>query len=139
MFKKNLITALKKLYTAFGGQEEVKNNAVDIIDKTADIIEEGSSGGGGAFVVDYVSTGDGNYTFSKTWSEIQTAEQSGKIVLLRLNHEGHIYISYCVEIYSQMGKNGMEYHITSITGASSQVISQARSYFSKSDNSYDFS
>ena len=28
--KKNLIIALKKLYTAFGGNEEVKDNAVDI-------------------------------------------------------------------------------------------------------------
>ena len=42
--KKNLITVLKKLLKAFGGDDEsVKNNAVDIIDKIADNASGGSS------------------------------------------------------------------------------------------------
>lgn len=45
--KKNLITVLKKLLKAFGGDDaKVKNNAVDIIDKIADNVSSGSSGSG---------------------------------------------------------------------------------------------
>lgn len=38
--KRNLINALAALYRAYGGEEELKNNAVDIIYKIADAINE---------------------------------------------------------------------------------------------------
>lgn len=36
--KRNLIGALKALYVAYGGEEEVSNNIVDIIYKIANVI-----------------------------------------------------------------------------------------------------
>lgn len=38
--KRNLVNALAALYAAYGGEEELKNNAVDIIYKIADVINE---------------------------------------------------------------------------------------------------
>lgn len=38
--KRNLVNALAALYRAYGGEEELKNNAVDIIYKIADVINE---------------------------------------------------------------------------------------------------
>ena len=37
--KRNLVGALKALYAAYGGEEELKNNAVDIIYKIADVVQ----------------------------------------------------------------------------------------------------
>jgi hypothetical protein len=37
--KKNLITVLKKLLAAFGGEDTNSNNAVEIVDKIADSVE----------------------------------------------------------------------------------------------------
>lgn len=51
--KRNLVNALAALYKAYGGEEELKNNAVDIIYKIADVINEknnapdGEAGSGG--------------------------------------------------------------------------------------------
>lgn len=38
--KRNLVGALKALYVAYGGKEELNNNAVDIIYKIAEVINE---------------------------------------------------------------------------------------------------
>ena len=38
--KRNLINALTALYRAYGGEEELNNNAVDIIYKIAEVINE---------------------------------------------------------------------------------------------------
>lgn len=38
--KHNLVNALAALYKAYGGEEELNNNAVDIIYKIADVINE---------------------------------------------------------------------------------------------------
>lgn len=41
--KRNLVNALAALYAAYGGEEELKNNAVDIIYKIADVIKRKNS------------------------------------------------------------------------------------------------
>lgn len=46
--KKNLITVLKKLLTAFGGEDTNSNNAVDLVDKIADQVGEGGGSSGGS-------------------------------------------------------------------------------------------
>ena len=38
--KRNLVNALAALYEAYGGEEELNNNAVDIIYKIANVINE---------------------------------------------------------------------------------------------------
>ena len=38
--KRDLVNALISLYAAYGGEEELNNNAVDIIYKIADVINE---------------------------------------------------------------------------------------------------
>lgn len=82
--KKNLITVLKKLLKAFGGDDEsVKNNAVDIIDKIAD----NASGGGSSsapYIVNMISVGHGRYDADKTWQEIHDAYMSGIPVFIHL-------------------------------------------------------
>lgn len=45
--KRNLVGALKALYVAYGGEEEVSNNIVDIIYKIANVINEKNNISGG--------------------------------------------------------------------------------------------
>lgn len=62
--KKNLIIALKNLLKAFGGEETNSNNAVEVIDKIADSVEQSGGGSGGPFMVTWTSTNP--YTTNKT-------------------------------------------------------------------------
>lgn len=78
--KKNLITVLKKLLAAFGGEETNSNNAVEVIDKIADSVEQGSGGSGGGALI----CTDTNGTLDKTMNEIQTAYISGRTVIIHV-------------------------------------------------------
>lgn len=81
--KKNLITVLKKLLKAFGGDDEsVKNNAVDIIDKIAD---NASSSGGGNVVVLETEEYDSGFCTKNTWQEIYDLMQAGTVVYLNFS------------------------------------------------------
>lgn len=84
--KKNLITVLKKLLAAFGGEDTQSNNAVEIIDKIADSVEQGggSSGGNSPFVFTITATSEGKnpptYSCDKTHTEIYDAAQNSAVV-----------------------------------------------------------
>lgn len=85
--KKNLITALKKLVTSFGGEGK-SNNAVDLVDEFADIAAQGG-GGSGQFVVTFSGTTENNdATCNKTFAEISEAYVTGKEIVFRYMEDG---------------------------------------------------
>ena len=82
--------SLDRIAKALGGEEwspEDKPEAIyKLLDKIADVLEErdsGSSGGGSSEPFIVGSTTEGTVvTLNKTWNEIKTALESGKVVLL---------------------------------------------------------
>ena len=94
--KKNLITALKKLYTAFGGNEEVKDNAVDIVDKIADQVEEGGSSGSdnGVYYVTFTLNEDDEFVPDKSIEEMTQALNDGMYLVAIVMING-IFPRYC--------------------------------------------
>lgn len=89
--KKNLITALKKLVTSFGGSAE-SNNAVDLVDEFADIATQGD---GSALIVNVID-GD-TVTLDKTFAEIKSAVAAGKIVYM-YDHSSYVILIEMVGI-----------------------------------------
>lgn len=75
--KKNLITALKKLVTSFGGEAK-SNNTVDLVDEFADVVAQGSDSSG-ALRASFTHH-SGISICDKTIAEIYSAYSAGKYV-----------------------------------------------------------
>lgn len=80
--KKNLINALKKLVTSFGGEAK-SNNAVDLVDEFADVAAQGG-GGAPAEPLEIIvrDTGGAYMQADKTLAEIWNAYYSGRPIIV---------------------------------------------------------
>lgn len=70
--------ALKQIYEALGGDEEITGTNLDALKAIAEVA---GSGGGGGLVV-HATENSGTYTLDKTWKEIYDAFSAGKAVVL---------------------------------------------------------
>lgn len=89
--KLNLLKPLKRIFTALTGEETEDKNLVTVVDKIADAVEEGGSGGGvEKFIVHLTSNSSQNGrigTMDKTTEEITEAYQAGKKITFVYNEE----------------------------------------------------
>lgn len=96
---RDLTDALSKLFIKLGGKlSDSKENKgpVDYIDDITDIVEPGGGGGGSdSLTVTFTQSEDGeSYTCDKSYNDIRTAVENGKMVIGHyhvLYNDGHYY------------------------------------------------
>ena len=80
MKKKNLITVLKKLLRAFGGDDStVRNDAVDVIDKMA--VQINNNTNNDPYIITLSDGEPGTFVADKTITEISEAFYQGKKIM----------------------------------------------------------
>ena len=79
--KKNLITALKKLVTSFGGEAK-SNNTVDLVDEFADVAAQGG-GFASPLILEFAT--ENPLTVNTPLSEIKAAIEAGRQVWFKMN------------------------------------------------------
>lgn len=85
--KKTLISAVKKFVKALGGQDNDSDNLVEVIDKAADDISEGSESGSSSengMVISVIGPGSSaEFYLEKTWQEIYDLLSNGTTLYIK--------------------------------------------------------
>ncbi len=86
--------ALKQIYEALGGDEEITGTNLDALKAIATVA--GSGGGGGGGLVVHGTEVEDKFVLDKTWQEIYDAASSGQsVVLSTADPAGVMYLIVC--------------------------------------------
>lgn len=85
--------ALKQIYEALGGDEEITGTNLDALKAIAEVAGSGGGGGGGLVVHDTESSGV--HTLDKTWKEIHDAMSAGGSVVVVAGSVDEGYYTLC--------------------------------------------